>query len=216
SKKGQENRVHDATLAIQSADAFRELSKPFLDRVGNDIRVSHELAVRNLGGMIASATNLSLAVELYLKAIRILLNRDPTTDHDLSALFNGLPQSLKHSVVCEYEKLKALPAGSVASFELAIAPRVPGEEELRELNRSRPAQDNSLTSVLKRCRNAFRTWRYLHERGDSKRIVTFQYEFYFLGITAAALRIHAVDLAARQQAQSGAAMADTQQAPPGD
>lgn len=203
-RKRKQVHTPNVALAIQSADAFLKLSKSFLDSVGTDMQSSHQRAVRDLGGMIASATNLSLAVELYLKSLRLLQSLDPTTDHDLWALFQGLPEWLKDSVAREYQKNnKGVPTGVAVSFELAMAPRVPGEAEVQELNRQRPANDNSLDAVLKRSRNAFQTWRYLHEKGDSQRIVMFRYDFHFLGCAAMALRTIAIDLLARQS-QTGA------------
>jgi hypothetical protein len=55
-------------VAIQAADSFRALSKPFLDHVaGCDINTANARAAQDFGGMIASATSLALAVELYLR-----------------------------------------------------------------------------------------------------------------------------------------------------
>lgn len=186
----------DAGVAIVAADAFRDQSQPFLQRVGPDIRTAHERAVHDVGGMIASATSLALSVELYLKALRLLVGFGVPAHHDLSALFMGLPKDLKDSVEQHYISLGHPPGVDVHTLTLKLSVGPFSKEQLAERNEAGVKQDHSLKSVLKRSKDAFQTWRYLHERGDPAKISTFSYEFYYLGAAADAMRAHAVAMLA--------------------
>lgn len=146
--------------------------------------------------MIASATTLALCVELYLKALRILVGLKATTDHDLWALYTGLPKSLTESIERQYEALGPPKGADIHTLKVKISVGPFREEQLAEAERKDAgrAQDNSLKSVPKRSKDAFLTWRYLHERGDPDQINRFSYEFHYLGNAAEAMRSHAVTL----------------------
>ena len=192
SGKTTESIPRDPALAIASADSFRRLAQPFLDFIGRDFHVCNERAVRDLGGMVASATNLSLAVELYAKALHILSGRDVPKTHDLYALFAALPQPLRDAVVCEYEALGKPQAGVACTLELQLSNRDFRDEDEGRQSLGNP--DNSIGSVLRRSRDVFHTWRYLYERGKSEECVDFIYEFHFLAAAATALRGNAMRL----------------------
>lgn len=185
----------DAGFAIVAADAFLEQSQPFLQRIGRDIETAHERAVRDIGGMIASATSLALAVELYLKALRLLVGLRAPRYHDLWALFTALPQDLKDSVEQYYISLGGPQGADIHTLNVKLSVGPFREEQLAESDRKKTgrAQDNSLKSVLKRSKDAFQTWRYLYERGNPAAISTFHYEFHYLGAAANAVRAHAVE-----------------------
>jgi hypothetical protein len=192
--KPSQTLAPDPGLAIVSADAFREQSQPFLQRVGRDIGTAHERAVNDLGGMVASATTFALAVELYLKALHILVGLNVPRHHNLLALFTGLPKDLKDSVEQNYNSLGGPRGADIHTLKLKISVGHFREEQLAQAARKDAgrAQDNSLKSILKRSRDAFQTWRYIFERGDPAKISRFPYEFHYLGAAADALRTHAV------------------------
>ncbi|MGH9908483.1 MAG: hypothetical protein ACRD8U_23220 [Pyrinomonadaceae bacterium] len=185
----------DAGVAIVAADAFREQSQPFLQRVGPDISTAHERAVRDIGGLIASATSLALAVELYLKALRILVGLQVTAHHDLWALFKGLPKEIKDSVEQYYGSLGGPQGSDIHTLTVKVSVGPFTKEQLAESDKEEngSAQDNSLKSVLKRSKDAFLTWRYFHEQGDRAAISVFHYEFHYLGAAAEAVRVHACE-----------------------
>src|SRR5665811_1042974 len=107
----------DPHLAVAAADAFRELAKPFLRWIGRDMTTAHERAVRAPGMLVASATNLSLAVELYLKALSIAVGLTPMKSHDLVALYGGLPRWLQIRVAQEYALCEPLSPGVANALE---------------------------------------------------------------------------------------------------
>lgn len=176
-----------AAVALQSADAFRSLALPFLDLMGTDIDVPPNRVMENLGGLSASATLLSLSVELYLKALRLLEGQDPLYTHDLSLLFEGLSESTRASVVKVYDSIPIPPTGTPASFILELSL---GEFDDPQPCPSKILADNSLISVLKRSKDAFQTWRYLYEKGKRGRTITFIYEYRNLDRAAEAVRQH--------------------------
>jgi hypothetical protein len=189
----------DAGVAIVAADAFREQSQAFLQGVGPASGTAHEHAVQDYGDMIASATSLALSVELYLKALRILVGFRVPAHHDLWALFKGLPKELKESIERHYASLWDHHGSDVHTSVASVGSF--SKEQLAETNDADGPQDNSLRSVLKRSKDAFQTWRYLHERGNCTKISEFSYEFYYLGAAADVMQAHAVAMLARLRSE---------------
>ena len=171
-----------------SADAFRKLSDYFLEVIGRDSMCS-EHATRDFGGCIASVTNLSLALELYLKALYLLSGLQVPTTHDLWSLFEGLPQSVKSTIIACYKRLPEAPAGiKVLEIQLSVGP-FKGDPPFPDSN-----LDYSLENVLKRSKDAFQTWRYLYERGKREHVLNIAYEFYYLGTIATVLHQISTDM----------------------
>lgn len=182
---GENQEPGNAALAMRSADEFRNLSQPFLAFTGTDLNTSQHKAVQHLGGMIASATSLALAVELYLKAAHLLRNKHAPRTHDLWALFKNLPEPTKTSILSVYDSIPLPPLGIAVSFNLEIT-KGPFENDIPPRPSSAP--DNSLPGVLARCKDAFQTWRYLYEQGEQDRVMTFTYEFHNLNRAAESVR----------------------------
>ena len=171
-----------------SADAFRKLSEYFLEAIGRD-SMCHERATRDFGGCIASVTNLSLALELYLKALYLLSGFQVPTTHDLWSLFEGLPQSVKSTIIACYKRLPEAAAGiKVLQIQLSVGP-LKGDPTFPDHK-----SDYSLENVLKRSKDAFETWRYLYERGKRDRVLNIAYEFHYLGTIATVLRQTSIDM----------------------
>jgi HEPN domain-containing protein len=174
-----------------SADAFRALSRPFRQTVaGLNIDAAKIEATKDMGGLVASATNLALSVELYLKALRMPTGLSPNQTHNLDELYAELPRDLRQSVEAAYEATAKPAPDSVIALNLPIK-RKDGPEV-------RPPEpvgpDHSLPAVLQRSRRLFETWRYLYETAASGKV--FQpYEFHYLGVAADVLHLHAAQFA---------------------
>ena len=181
-------------LAINTADAFWGHSRPFLERVGRDITTAHERAIRDVGGMVASATNLAFSIEMYLKALRVLSGIAVIASHDLWALYKTLPLHMKTSIESRYSSLGSVPQNDVHTLELqvSIGPFCENQEAGGGSNNPGIREGNSLESVMKRNKDVFQTWRYIYERGTVGKICEFRYEFYFLDNVAKVLRSEAV------------------------
>lgn len=193
--KRNEIATPDPRTAQQSGDAFRHLAQQFVDRIRRDGIGAKGLAPEDIGNMIASATTLALSVELYLKALQLLEGLVPPTDHDLWALFKRLPNDLKKSIERQYEILNSSMGAGIDMIAVQISVGPFREEEIARADaaddRGRViSEGKSLESVLKRNKSAFLAWRYLYEKGNSGRIITFVYEFSDLGCAAESIRQH--------------------------
>ena len=185
--------IYSPDIALKAADAFRSHSQIFIGSLGNSLDRAAQHAAQNLGDFIASATMLSLALELYLKALRATINITIPETHDLWALYKKLPQELKKSIECSYTKINSNNEEKLAGLELAIwVGRQPPIDDPPEVNKEKEKTDsyNDLRSVLFRSRNAFQTWRYLHEMGKKNCYVLFKYEFHRLGLICDIIREH--------------------------
>jgi hypothetical protein len=192
-------KQYDPELALASADAFRACSRPFLQRLaGLDMATANEVASKDFGNLVASATTLALSIELYLKVLSILLSATPAhrdafakqpIGHDLWALYNRLPLGLQKSIEELYQKVPARPETEAVAFHAHVG--LDGMTATPSPSKSPP--DNSIRGILKRSRDAFEVWRYFHECWRPGQVVTVHYEFHFLGLIADSLRVHAQD-----------------------
>ena len=105
-KKAQEQVMHqpgDAYIVLKTGDAFRKVSDPFRQRMSAlPLEESKREADKDKGGMIAAATCLAFAVELYIKALRMLNRLGPERTHDLDELYSDLPNDLRRSIEERY------------------------------------------------------------------------------------------------------------------
>jgi HEPN domain-containing protein len=188
-------------MVFLSADAFRASSRPFRQKVaGLSIDAASREATKDLGGLMASATNLALSVELYLKALRMATGRAPNRIHALDKLYADLPQDLRQSVEAAYgARPKPALDGEAIAVDLSIK-RKDGPEEVRPPKTVKP--DHSLPLVLQRSSAVFETWRYLYESGELGK-VNPRYEFHYLGVAADVLHEHADRVVQRIQVTRG-------------
>ena len=110
--KKPEERSPDT--AVITADSFRKLSKVFTDSlIGLDRETLPQRLKEDFGGLVASATNLTLALELYLKSLRIVLGLSVPQHHNLWDLYKAVPQGYKTQIEQRYEKLRQNKKGEI-------------------------------------------------------------------------------------------------------
>jgi hypothetical protein len=180
--------ARDPRLALDSADAFRGLAQQFLSSIRQHVDLAWRDALNDLGGLVASATNLTLAVELYLKTLYILLRVPVPHTHNLLQLFSGLPQEVEEALTRAYDAM-GCPSPEVAcgiTLQLSVRPLTDDDP------RPEARPDHGLRSVLDRGRDAFETWRYLYERADQG-VRTVEYEFRWLDNAATVFRAMALE-----------------------
>jgi hypothetical protein len=157
---------------------------------GKRVNVASEIAIRDLGGLIASATTLSLAVELYLKAHRIIAGISVPETHHLWTLYRSLPKPLKETIELNYNRLNPTGGSESSVIDLAIDVGNMDEKEIHEMmnKRTSPTSDTSLRGVLLRSSDAFINWRYVHEQRDSNNPTVVTYEHMRLDLIAKVLK----------------------------
>ncbi|GJM05747.1 MAG: hypothetical protein DHS20C09_17430 [marine bacterium B5-7] len=196
--KVKQPKKYDINFAIVSADAFMVHSKYFLNRIGRDMNSAHENASKDLGGLVASATNLALAVEIYLKALWMLLGSPPPEDHNLWSLYKRLPdRKLKDAINKTFDEVNSNSGEQVSALEVAISTGPMNDEELKRVSDewSERVSDTDLKAVLKRSKDAFVTWRYLYEQDSKSNTQIIRYEFERLQMLASVFRRYIVQVA---------------------
>jgi hypothetical protein len=110
----------DANIALVAADSFRAHANIFLATIGRDMATAHELAARDIGGLVASATEMALAVELYLKALRTILDMSIPRSHDLCKLYGDIPAEVAAMVEQHYRAHLITAPGIVAGLDVSL------------------------------------------------------------------------------------------------
>jgi hypothetical protein len=175
----------DAGVAVISADAFYGHAQPFIAHVSQNFENAHERAVADIGGLVASATNLALAIELYLKGLLLHQGIPPPKTHDLPALFAALPERVQRAVEHAYSALSAKPQAPVTGIELEVAHS--DDASQRGLEPPLPS-DFTVKAILARNADAFVTWRYLFAHDPPLGAAYLSYEFGPLALAAQSIR----------------------------
>jgi hypothetical protein len=167
----------------------------------------------DFGPMIASATNLAFAIELYMKALRILNKLGPMRTHDLATLYANLPTELRRAIKATYDvaQKKLDPSQPARALTVAISHKDAPQDDKDALQDHRfraptSMYDASLPAVLERSRVLFEEWRYLYEQGEHGKVKRLYYEYQWLEAVADALRQHTnqavIDLAAAESGEA--------------
>ncbi len=149
----------DLSVTISSAESFHAVAARTLGFIrGLTPEGSTRKAPSGIGELVCCATNLSLALELYLKALYVQRGDEPPSTHDLGALFQGLSHRARDSVGRRFERIKSNgPRGVSASVTISRGPATPPAW------RDYSAVPKSLQEILTRAGDGFVTWRYLFE-----------------------------------------------------
>jgi len=195
-KKNKTKKVYDPKTALAAADSFRRHSNSFIRKTGTNMKNAHKKAVNNLGELIASATMLALSLELYLKALRMILDLSIPHTHHLWSLYKTLPKEVKDSIETDYDndKLNRDVCGYVDTFQIAIWVDGLGTNPPDRPDELDDLEQIDLKSVLVRSSDAFKTWRYMHEGGKVGQYAYYNYEFARLELICNVVRSHIIKL----------------------
>ena len=185
-RKKKKSPGYDLKLAINSADNFRAISQAFTKTLhGVGLNDFHEQQYQ-LGTIVSSATNLSLSLEIFLKAVYMICRMPVPAEHHLWSLFSGLPEVAQVSIKRSYDA-----ANKSDGAELAALRIYSSKTAAQPKSAPKPGPID-LKSVLVRSGNAFVTWRYFYERDEDQEWQLFEYEFLRLDLACAAVREYCV------------------------
>lgn len=175
---------------VESANAYYELSNVFIAKLPKSI---HEPKVFSpVNGMAsASATNRVLALELYLKALLIVTGTLVPKDHNLTLLFDTLPEVLRKTIKTNYNTrnrtLASAELGRPWEIFVAFTSEPELDHEAFDKLRKRVRTDSSLSGLLVRNRKGFVVSRYLFQEFKKGEPSSYQYEHRRLGIICGVL-----------------------------
>lgn len=151
----------DFRFATSVANAYFGLARPLLDRLAAGLEEGAHAAT-DAASVFSVATNVALALELYLKAIRIGLKMTSPDTHNLWALYKSLPNEVKTKLEAGYDARVAelLPT---QQFDLNICVQRGGSPSDPFEFPTREARSKLLPALIKRSAFMFVAWRYVHE-----------------------------------------------------
>jgi hypothetical protein len=172
-------------IAALAGDAFLSLAQIFLQSLSTDSNGAAMDASKDIGGLLASATNLSLAIEIYLKAVLFHYEISVPHTHDLPELYKLIPTAVQEQISSAYAVLQKdkneVNEVRELVLQLARSPLFPDDDPVLP-------QNNSVLEMLSRNKNAFMTWRYAFSELTDKSNASLRYEFLYLALIAKAIR----------------------------
>ena len=124
----------EAPVIVMEARAFKKCAQPFIEKLEASYNPESPEDPWNvdIGECIASATNLALSVELYLKTMWLLQGIPHPNTHDLRALYDPLPPVLKADLEALYDAIPK-PKDVPGSLYIVVTPpghALPPPEEM--------------------------------------------------------------------------------------
>ena len=186
----KEIRLYEAHVALKCGEAFQRLAKGFIPKIklikeGSSLRWGNQQ-----GNLVASATNLAFSIELCLKALLLLLNLKVPYSHNLSYLYDKIPQPIRALIEEVYDtKLpdQVRQLHGYVSYTLAHGP-------LEKPQWNDYKKSSALPDLLARSKDLFQSWRYVFEfRPPKDNSYEFhQFEYVPLWCAAEAIRVEVV------------------------
>lgn len=161
---------------------------------------------KEIADVVVCATNLTFAIELYLKALLSHLELQVPKAHDLFSLYKTIPQPIRIIVEEVYESGCLEDKSNLPSYSFTIAlGQNGGIPEWNDGIKKSPC----LPDLLERSKDLFQSWRYVCEINEHKNDF-FQYHKFEYGLLRFAAEAIRVEVAVRL---SG--MDETQKTNPG-
>ncbi len=88
-----EHKERHAQAALVCGEAFQRLAAEFIPRIGVIKETAAQAMSNELGDLVACATNLAFALELFLKALLSQLDLPVPKSHNLYILYDAIPQA---------------------------------------------------------------------------------------------------------------------------
>jgi len=186
-KRSSANKERDSQAALVCGEAFQRLSEEFIPRIGTIKEDPSQAMSNELGDLVACATNLGFAIELYLKALLTQLDLPVPQVHDLRVLYDLIPQQVRALIEDVYDTSwpeQARQLRGRVSFSCAKGP-------LEEPRWDDYKVSLALPDLLARSRDLFPSWRYIFEftQPEDSPYQFHQFEYGLLWCAAEAIRI---------------------------
>lgn len=160
----QGNRETDFGAALACAEAYLRLAEPaVISAMELEESTRAQQFTAGLGDVVAGATNLAFAIELYMKAILVVSKIDMPRGregHNLGRLYALMPQHFRTVIESAYaETRKSDWSGRYPSMTLSVRPVTTGVPKWDD-NRN---ESIDLHALLNRSSDIFTSWRYIYE-----------------------------------------------------
>ena len=185
----KKEKEHDSQAAFVCGEAFQRLAEEIIPRIGAVKEKSSQAMSNELGDVVACATNLGFAIELYLKALLIHLDLRVPQEHHFKVLYDCIPQSISSIIESVYDtalKEDVLRLRGRVSFTIAKGP-----VEEPQWDDYKPSL--ALPDLLERSGNLFQSWRYIFEftQPQDSPYQFHQFEYGLLRCAAETIRVEA-------------------------
>lgn len=175
-------------VALTCGEAFQRLAEELIPRIGSTKEESSQAMSNELGDIVVCAANLAFAIELYLKALLMLLDSPVPQVHDLRVLYDKISQQVRELIEHVYDAKwpeQARQLHGRVSVTLAKGPR---EEPLWD---DYTKESLALPDLLARSKNLFQSWRYIFEfcQPNDSSYQFHQFEYGLLWCAAEAIKV---------------------------
>jgi hypothetical protein len=183
-------KKRDSQAALVCDEAFQRLAKEFIPRIGAIKEECLQDMSNELGDLVACATNLGFAIELYLKALLIWLDLpvpQGREGHNLRVLYDQIPQPVRSIIEDVYDTMWPEQASQLCGrVSITLA-----KGSLKEPRWDDYKISPALPDLLARARNLFPSWRYIFEftQHEDSPYQFHQFEYGLLWCAAEAIRI---------------------------
>jgi hypothetical protein len=181
-------KERDSQAALVCGEAFQRLAKKFIPRIGVIKEESSQGMSNELGNLVACATNIVFAIELYLKALLTQLDLPVPQVHDLRALYDAIPQPVRALIESVYDT--ALPKQARQLHGRVSITLAKGKGLLEEPRWDDYKVSLALPDLLARSRDLFQSWRYIFEfsQPEHSAYQFHQFEYGLLWCAAESIR----------------------------
>ncbi len=156
---------HDMSLpsiAFDTAEVFASHAIRFIHTIPTDNKKLLGSLMQNIAPLSAAATELTLAVELYFKALHGAVSRGKRTPqvHELVTLYTELPPKVQASLVESFDRRWRQEDEGKEDETATIVLHIGESQKSSRLSGGGPL---TLMQVLEINNTAFLSWRYMHE-----------------------------------------------------
>ena len=152
-----------SAFAFSVGEAFYEVARPVLEGLSSGLQQGADHAATSGASLGVAVTNLGFALEMYLKALRLLVGVEVPENHDLWVLYKSLPIEVKEAVETRHDELVgARDATSIFTLSFLVEAAAEGRWEEPKIPRKESGRTD-VPNLLRRAGRLAVTWRYPHD-----------------------------------------------------